>query len=87
MGGKGLHVAQCKCFDINWAKVATSIVKEKVHQVPREKIKSLDLSKSGEEMSCKTKGGVVCKRSLTTLGHMNKETCPYGISIEKIIMV
>ncbi len=68
MGGKGLHVTQCKCFDINWAIVATSIVKEKAHRVAKEKMKFSDLSKSGEEMFCKTKGDVVCKRSLATLG-------------------
>jgi hypothetical protein len=68
LGGKGLHVAQCKHFDINWAKVVASIVKEKAHRVAREKMKSSYSSKNGEEMSFKTKGDVACKRSLATLG-------------------
>ncbi len=86
------YIAQMKGFNVNWAKVATSISKEKACRVVYEKVKSgrsSDVSKlSGGEIFCKMEhDNIVCKSCILQGGNKGKNACPYGVPIGEIIQV
>jgi hypothetical protein len=63
------YIAQAKGYNVNWARAATLIAKEKARKLVAEKMKGMkssDMSKlsGGLEVSCKTEGGDVCKNSI-----------------------
>ncbi len=78
------YIAQMKGCDVNWAKVATSIMKKKMCRLVVDKLKSGKSSNvswlSLKEVSCKIEpGDVVCKNSSVLKGTRGKGTCPYGV--------
>jgi hypothetical protein len=63
------YISQAKDYNVNCVRTTASTTKKKAHKLVVEKMKgmkSLDMSKlsGGLEVSCKTKGGDVCKSSI-----------------------
>ncbi len=72
--------------------MATSTTKKKARKLVTKKMKgtkSSNVSKlnGGLEVSCKTKGGDVCKSYIVATRSNNRSTCPNGVLVTNIAMV
>ncbi len=72
--------------------MATSTTKKKARKLVTEKMKGTKFSNvsklnGGLEVSCKTKGGDVCKSSIVATRSTNRSTCPNGVLVIDIPMV
>ncbi len=86
------YIAQTKGYNVNWIKMVTSTTKKKARKLLTEKMKgtkSSHVSKlnGGLEVSCKTKGGDVCKSFIVATRSANRSTCPNGVLAIDIDMV